>query len=94
VQPQLDEGTHMTRTATRIAVIAAVAVAGVTSAAYAAATPLLLGSPAAAPQPTYQGYYDGHKGTYVITDVSDKAQAATLHVNYSAALASFKAVPA
>ncbi len=42
----------------------------------------------------YKGFYDHHVDTYVITDVSDKAQASALHVNYSAALKSVKALPA
>jgi hypothetical protein len=32
--------------------------------------------------PTFQGYYDGHLDTYLSTDVSDKAQAAMMHINY------------
>jgi hypothetical protein len=32
------------------------------------------------------GYYDGHVDTMLSTDVSDKAQAAADHINYSAAL--------
>ena len=58
-----------------------------------AGSPLLLG-PASNARPTYQGYYDGHKDTYLITDVWDKSQASALHINYSAALATFKGAPA
>jgi hypothetical protein len=42
---------------------------------------------------TYLGYYDGHKDTYALTDVSSKAQAATMHVNCSPPLAGFKGAP-
>ncbi len=35
---------------------------------------------------SFLGYYDGHKDTYLNLDVSDKAQAAAMHVNYSAKL--------
>jgi hypothetical protein len=42
-------------------------------------------------QPTWQGFYDGRKDTYLNTDVSDKAQAAAMHVNFAPGL---KQVPA
>lgn len=42
---------------------------------------------------TYLGYYDSHKDSYMITDVSSKSQAAALHINYSAALDSVKSAP-
>jgi hypothetical protein len=54
----------------------------------------LLGPASHVSQPAYQGYYDGHKDTYLITDVSSKAQAKALHVNYSAALAKVSNIPA
>jgi hypothetical protein len=38
----------------------------------------------------FQGYYDGRKDTYLNTDVSDKAEAASMHANYAPLL---KAVP-
>ena len=38
----------------------------------------------------FRGYYDGHKDTYVNTDVSDKRQAAMMRVNYAPVL---KTVP-
>ena len=41
-------------------------------------------------RPALHGYYDGHKDTFLNTDVSDKTQAAQMHINYSAVL---KAVP-
>jgi len=44
-------------------------------------------------EPVYRGYYDHHVDTYVITDVSSKAQAKALHVNYSAELKSVKGLP-
>lgn len=33
-------------------------------------------------RPAFQGYYDDHKVTYLNTDVSDKAQAKSFHINY------------
>src|SRR5437773_5930575 len=41
-------------------------------------------------RPAFQGYYDGHKDTYLNTDVSDKADAKAMHINYAPAL---KTVP-
>jgi hypothetical protein len=41
-------------------------------------------------RPAFQGYYDGHKDTYLNTDVSDKAEAKAMHVNYAPVL---KTVP-
>jgi hypothetical protein len=38
----------------------------------------------------FQGYYDGHRDTYLNTDVSDKSEAAMMHVNYAPVL---KSVP-
>ena len=37
-------------------------------------------------QPVTYGYYDGHVDTMLSTDVSNKAQASSNHINYSAAL--------
>ncbi len=45
-------------------------------------------------QVAFRGFYDGHKDTYLVTDVSSKSQAAALHVNYSAALTGFRGAPA
>ena len=38
----------------------------------------------------FEGYYDGHKDTYLNTDVSDAAEAKSMHVNYAPLL---KAMP-
>jgi hypothetical protein len=45
-------------------------------------------------EPAFQGFYDGKKYTYINTDVSNKAQAAAMHINYSSFLASVKGAPA
>ena len=45
-------------------------------------------------RPAFVGYYDGHHVTYLNTDVSSRAQAAALHINYSAALAFVRGAPA
>lgn len=73
--------------------IAAVA-ATATVAGAATSGKLALGPAAQAKQTTYQAYYDGHKDTYLVTDVSSKAQAKAMHLNYSAELAAVKGAPA
>jgi hypothetical protein len=52
-----------------------------------------LGTATKSTEPIYKGYYDHHVDTYVITDVSDAAQAKAMHVNYSAALKGIKGLP-
>jgi hypothetical protein len=41
-------------------------------------------------RPAFHGYYDGHKVTYLNTDVSDKKDAKAMHINYAPVL---KSVP-
>ena len=41
----------------------------------------------------FRGYYDGHFVTYLNADVSRKAQATAMHINYSKRLASIKGLP-
>jgi hypothetical protein len=55
---------------------------------------LLLGPKSHVSEVAFKGFYDGHKDTYLITDVSSKSQAKALRVNYSAALAHSKNLPA
>ena len=67
--------------------------ASLTVAAGAYAT--LAGGPMMGPastisRPAFHGYYDGHKDTYLNTDVSDKAEATAMHINYAPVL---KTVP-
>jgi len=50
-----------------------------------------LGPAAQSSAKTYAGYYDGHKDTYIVTDVSSKSQASSMHINYSPPLANVKA---
>ena len=77
-------------------VVALLVTAGVASAVSSAGGggALLLGRESHVRQASFLGYYDGHKDTYLITDVSSKSQAKALHVNYSAALADVKNIPA
>ncbi len=79
----------------RLAVLGAVALAtGAASAAAMTGTTLPLGQGSSTEQTSYKAYYDGHKDTYLVTDVSNKAQASALHVNYSKELAAVKGAPA
>jgi hypothetical protein len=58
-----------------------------------AASPLMLGPSSHKQLALYQGYYDGHKDGYVITDVSNKAEAKAWHVNFAPVLKGAKGAP-
>jgi hypothetical protein len=75
-----------------------VAVAGLAVAVTAASVAAAGGLPNLGPSKmgtisVWRGYYDHHVDTYVITDVSNKAQATALKVNYSAAIGKSKGLP-
>jgi hypothetical protein len=68
---------------------------GALIAAASAYASLTSGGPRMGPQtavkrPAFHGYYDGHKDTYLNTDVSSKAEATAMHINYAPVL---KSVP-
>jgi hypothetical protein len=65
---------------------------GAVAAAYAAVASSAprMGKASSIMRPAFHGYYDGHKDTYLNTDVSDKAEATMMHVNYAPVL---KSVP-
>jgi hypothetical protein len=66
---------------------------GAAGAAYAPAAKMpatRMGTPTRISRSAFQGYYDGHKDTYLNTDVSDRAEASSMHVNYAPVL---KTVP-
>jgi hypothetical protein len=73
-----------------VATLAAVAFA-VT--AYAAGGGPAMGPAGTVSQKSFQGYYDGHKDTYLNTDVSTKADAASMHINYSASIGKIMHLP-
>jgi hypothetical protein len=60
--------------------------------AYAAAGPIM-GPTARISRPAFHGYYDGHKDTYLNTDVSSKADAEAMRINYSASIGKVKGLP-
>jgi hypothetical protein len=71
----------------------------VLAAAAGAYASLTSGGPRMGPSTTikrraFQGYYDGHKDTYVNTDVSRKAEAKAMHINYAPVLKSVPLKPA
>ena len=76
-----------------ILVAGILAAAAATAAAAAITSGPIMGSAKTISRPAFQGYYDGHKDTYLNTDVSSKSEAAMMHVNYSARLASIKGLP-
>ena len=72
---------------------AALAAATVAAVAYAAGGGPAMGPAGTVAQKSFQGYYDGHKDTYLNTDVSSKADAAMMHINYSAIIGKVKNLP-
>ena len=52
-----------------------------------------IGSPKMTSERVYRGYYDKHIDTYMLTDVSNKAQATAMHINYSALIGNDKGLP-
>jgi len=79
---------------TKLVFTSAVAVALAVSTAYGAVT----AGPAMGPvsqvtRPAFHGYYDGHKDTYLNTDVSSKTEAAAMHINYSARIGTMRGLP-
>lgn len=76
-------------------VLVAVVVAAVSATAVGAAITAgpVMGPAKKISRPAFQGYYDGHKDTYLNTDVSSKSDGKMMHINYSARLASIKNLP-
>jgi len=42
-----------------------------------------MGTPTTISRQAFEGYYDGHRDTYLNTDVSDKRDAAAMRINYA-----------
>ena len=76
-----------------IAVLSLVAAAAAALTAYGAGPSLMMGPAQTTAQPSFQGYYDGHKDTYLSTDVSSRAEAKAMHINYSARIGLVKGLP-
>ena len=60
---------------------------------FAATGGLRLGPSSSATTRAFKGFYDGHKDTFLVTDVSNKAQATALKVNFSRAIGAVKGAP-
>ena len=74
--------------------VAAITVAVSAAVAYGAiGTGPVMGPASKVARPAFHGYYDGHKDTYLNTDVSSKAEATAMHINYSATIGSVKGLP-
>jgi hypothetical protein len=78
---------------TRVTAGTVIAAAALLVGTASAASPPILGPALHKQLKLYQGYYDGHKDGYVITDVSSKSQASAWHVNFAPVLKSAKAAP-
>ena len=74
-----------------IAGVALVVTAGVVGAGLSAGP--IMGPANKTSRPAFHGVYDGHKVTYLNTDVSSKADAAAMHINYSARIGQVKGLP-
>jgi hypothetical protein len=72
---------------------AVISVAVSAAAAYVAISGTGMGPASRIARPAFHGYYDGHKVTYLSTDVSSKTEAAAMHINYSASIGRVKALP-
>jgi hypothetical protein len=75
-----------------IGVLAATAI--VTAAAYGSTGSVPLGPESHTSQALFTGYYDGHKDLYLVTDVSSKAQATAMKINFAPILKHAKGAPA
>jgi hypothetical protein len=76
-----------------VGLAAVLGIAVTAAAAFASSGPLMLGPAARHEETTYQAYYDGHKDTYLVTDVSNKAQATAMHINFAPVLGHVKGLP-
>jgi hypothetical protein len=79
----------------RLAFISAavVAVAASAIAHGAISTGPMMGPASKVTRSAFHGYYDGHKVTYLNTDVSSRDEAKAIHVNYSARIGRVKGLP-
>ena len=78
---------------TALSCVAVIVVAGSTAAYGAVSASPRMGPSAKISQPSFRGFYDGHLDTYLSTDVSNKADATMMHINYSASIGQVKGLP-
>jgi hypothetical protein len=72
---------------------AAAVAALIAATAYAGGGTMAMGPASHVERASFHGYYDGHKVTYLNTDVSSKTEAKAMHINYSPLLAKVKGMP-
>jgi hypothetical protein len=77
----------------RIVFFTALALAVTATAVAAASRGPIMGPASRISRPAFHGFYDGHKVTYLNTDVSSKADASAMHINYSATIGKVKGLP-
>ena len=77
----------------RIVFFTALALAVTATAVAAASRGPIMGPASRISRPAFHGFYDGHKVTYLNTDVSSKADASAKHINYSATIGKVKGLP-
>lgn len=65
------------------AAVTAVALSSAVAAPAAGGGMPSMGAAGSIMRPSFHGFYDGHKDTFLSTDVSDKMEAAQMHINYS-----------
>jgi hypothetical protein len=68
-------------------------VAVMAAGAYATGGPMMMGPAHKIGQEAFKGYYDGHFVTYLSTDISSKAEAKMMHINFSASIGKVKGLP-
>src|SRR5438874_7470577 len=73
--------------------ICAVVAPAAAAAAYAADGGPRMGTASSIRRPAFHGFYDGHKVTYLNTDVSSRAEAKMMHINFSAKIGKVKGLP-
>jgi hypothetical protein len=87
------EGGNIVPKRALVSVIGVVAAIAVAASAYAAGGPMMMGPSHSIQQASFEGYYDGHKDTYLSTDISSKAEAKAMRINYSAVIGHVKGLP-
>jgi hypothetical protein len=78
----------------RIFLSTAVLLALAAGTTFAATSGLRLGPSSSTTTRAFKGYYDGHKDTFLVTDVSNKAQATAMKINFSREIGAVKSAPA
>src|SRR5436189_3978595 len=76
-----------------LAVVAATAAIGAVAAYGAGGMSMGMGPEHSISIQGFRGYYDGHFVTYLSTDISSKAEAKAMHINYSAQIGTVKHLP-